>query len=331
MNVARDTSECLRLERWINAYVDDELDAIHCCDVEEHLGSCGDCNERVALSRATRCSLKKLLKASAPAGLRERLGLLLDSPPTGVAPTGVAPTDDESARVTSLDGAAIGVLPSEQRSDEQRSDEQRSDEQRSDDGQRGILSAPPPALARLHYIVPLAAAATIALVFGAMQLQRAESQAAANSAATASNTVMRIASIDALLDDLVRQHIEAPPLDTTSVDDMNRYEPRFGVRLRVPELRDARWEGARMHQPAALMRYILRNRHRVTLYVFDSGRVPVAEGRVAHRHHAARNIFVGNVRGYNVAAAERHGVGYAVTSDVSDDELTHMLVAAATP
>jgi hypothetical protein len=168
-------------------------------------------------------------------------------------------------------------------------------------------------------------------VFGAMQLQRAESQAAANSAATASNTVMRIASIDALLDDLVRQHIEAPPLDTTSVDDMNRYEPRFGVRLRPPELRDARWEGARMHQPAALMRYMLRNRHRVTLYVFDSGRVPVAEGRVAHRHHAARNIFVGSVRGYNVAAAERDGVGYAVTSDVSDDELTYMLVAAATP
>ena len=58
MTAARDTKECLRLERWITAYVDDQLDAVHILEVEEHLGACEGCREQNALTRALQDDVK---------------------------------------------------------------------------------------------------------------------------------------------------------------------------------------------------------------------------------------------------------------------------------
>jgi hypothetical protein len=40
-------------------------------------------------------------------------------------------------------------------------------------------------------------------------------------------------------------------------------------------------------------------------------------------------VYVGKLRGYSVAATERSGVGYALASDVGDDENTQLVLAAA--
>ena len=37
MSAARDTQACQRLDRWLSAYVDGELDVVHCLDVEDHI------------------------------------------------------------------------------------------------------------------------------------------------------------------------------------------------------------------------------------------------------------------------------------------------------
>jgi hypothetical protein len=304
MNAARDTSACVRLERLVNTYVDDELDAIHCCEVEEHLASCDECHQRVDQLRATRASLRNALKMRAPSALRERMAKLMSAERQSLGSSEVV--DSEERPQSMRDPAASVVTASDP-------------------------PPPPPALAKLRYIMPLAAAATIALVFGAMQLQQAETNAASVAAqpTVVPSAPLSIASIDQLMVDLVDQHILSPPLDTTRVSDVRQYEPRYGVRLRPPMLHDAKWQGARMRKPAALMRYVTPTRQHITLYVFDSKRVPVRAGHVVRRHPNVRNIYVGKIRGYNVAAAERDGVGYAVASDIGDERLTKMLIAAA--
>ncbi len=74
---------------------------------------------------------------------------------------------------------------------------------------------------------------------------------------------------------------------------------------------------------------MLRERHRVSLYVFDSKRVPLHANRLKARHIGARNVYVGNMRGYSVAASERNGVGYVLTSDLPDDESAKLVLTAS--
>jgi hypothetical protein len=40
-------------------------------------------------------------------------------------------------------------------------------------------------------------------------------------------------------------------------------------------------------------------------------------------------VFVGNVRGYNVAATERRGVGYALATDLNERESLELVAASA--
>jgi len=289
----------MRLECRLNAYVDDELDAVHCLEVEDHLQSCSECDERVTQLRATRSSLRRACKTRAPAALRQRLANVMEQERT-------LGMDGELDLPLSMREPAAAVRPvSEQAS---------------------------PSLTKLRYIVPLAAAATVALVFGAIELQRQQGEMASGpsttTSAAGSSFPARLAGIDNLLEDLVQQHIQSPPLDTTDPEQVSHYEPRIGVRVRAPRLQNARWEGARMQRSAALMRY-MRNRRRITLYMFDAKRVPVQSKRLrVAGHQGASNVYVGRVRGYNVAASECDGVGYALASDLSDKELTQMLVSA---
>jgi anti-sigma factor RsiW len=58
--------------RLLGAYLDGELEASSLLDVERHLSACDTCRERVELDRATRQSLKRVVR-NAPEGARERL------------------------------------------------------------------------------------------------------------------------------------------------------------------------------------------------------------------------------------------------------------------
>jgi anti-sigma factor RsiW len=82
------------------------------------------------------------------------------------------------------------------------------------------------------------------------------------------------------------------------------------------------WEGGRVvpvrNQRAASLRFHLSG-HRMTLYVFNAERVPF-KNKLEARVVKNEPVYVGWKRGYSIAATDRHGVGYAVASDLNDQE-----------
>ena len=89
----------------------------------------------------------------------------------------------------------------------------------------------------------------------------------------------------------------------------------------------AHWEGAslvsvRNHQAASL-RYRMPGR-RVTVYVYDPRKVSV-HGSLPERLVGNAPVYVGEWRGYTVAAKENHGIGYAMASDLDDDTTAELL------
>jgi len=67
------THECRDRARMLGSYLDGELEAAKLLEIDEHVGGCETCREAVQLLRATRGSLKRVVRASAPGGLRERV------------------------------------------------------------------------------------------------------------------------------------------------------------------------------------------------------------------------------------------------------------------
>ena len=80
---------------------------------------------------------------------------------------------------------------------------------------------------------------------------------------------------------------------------------------------------------AALMRYVTQDRRPVTVYVFDSRRVPLQAAQLQARHVGSQRVFVGNVRGVAVAASEQNGIGYALATNSSDEEAARLVLTAA--
>jgi anti-sigma factor RsiW len=322
---ARDTKECLRLERWITAYIDDQLDAVHILEVEEHLGACETCREQTALTRAVRGSLCKATAMRAPAALREKICAAMvaerkhEAKPMAAAEQKVEPgrTDDDAraAGGDEDDGVAGGWLGSVS-------------------GSSADASSQPvsPKLVKLRYVMPLAAVATVALVIGAYQLRDHKDRHAVAHQAAASSAPLSTSSFDKFIDDLVEAHIQPPPPEVTDYDGLDRFNPYLGVRVPRPQLSQlgARYLGARMHRHAAMLQYsVADGRRRVTLYVFDPTRMPVQANRLEPVVVGNNHLFVGHVRGYAVAASERDGIGYALASDLPDKDTEQLLVAAA--
>lgn len=304
MSALRADSACRRFDRWLTAYVDDELDAVHCLELEDHLTGCSGCAETVAMLMATRASLRACVPAEAPSSLRARVQATLREElalEEGPELEEHAPASEHPP--TSEDGVGGSVRP---------------------------VESPAPRLVKLRHIVPFAAAATFALVFGAMQLQKQE--ATQVSSADSAEVPVQRASLDGLLDDLVAQHAHPPPPETTDPDGLRRFDPYLGIRVRQPAFDgyEARYVGARMHQRAALLQYILRDSQRVTMYVFDTKRVPLEAGRIQLERGPGKT-YVGRIRGYSVAASEREGVGYALASDLSPEESAALLLRASQP
>lgn len=66
--------ECRDRARMLGTYLDGELEASKLLDIDEHVAVCDGCREEVQLLRAMRGSLKRVVRAAAPSGLRERIG-----------------------------------------------------------------------------------------------------------------------------------------------------------------------------------------------------------------------------------------------------------------
>jgi anti-sigma factor RsiW len=172
-------------------------------------------------------------------------------------------------------------------------------------------------------VVPVAAAAAATLVWAGTtsNQQQARDKSPYSMAENA----------DELLEELVDHHVNAPGPQVTDASLLRQLEPQVGVPLSLPSLKDygARWVGGSVvpvsNQHAASLRYMMGG-HRVTLYVYNSSRVPI-ETRLKQRMVRNEEVYVGNRRGVSIAATEHRGVGYAVATDLNDDESAELVAA----
>jgi hypothetical protein len=311
MTAALETAVCQRLDRWLSAYVDGELDAVHCLDVEDHIENCEVCCERIAMLHAAKVSVHEVLSEQAPQALRERVcRTLLDERLLEDKSNATDGLVDGASRIASL----------------------------TDSG------APRPATHanKLRFIVPLAAAATVALMIGAMSLSGVQvpglsgGEVAVNTEPapeTSNAATQSLGSIDSLVEDLVSQHAFPPKLDVTDPATSVQFGPILDAPVNGAAYEEdfgARYVGARRNPRAGMLQYVKRNQNRVTMYVFNTRRVDVNSQKLATRRIGARKVYVGKVRGYPVAASERNGVGYALTADdLSAEEATDLVLAAS--
>ncbi|MFO0762802.1 MAG: zf-HC2 domain-containing protein [Byssovorax sp.] len=286
--------DCARFVQSISPYVDGELDPGHAVDVEAHVLGCSPCAERVALIRSMRQSMKRRCASRAGDALRARIGATL--------------------------------CAERRREAEIREAEARADEEPM-----------APKLVRLRYAVGVAAAAGVVFALGmSRHIQTTPSD---NVRAESDTQNVTRSSIDGMIDELVSMHANPYPPETTSLDDLPRFDPLVEVKVPQPtfKLFNASFAGARLHSlPPATRRaamlqmlYTMRGGHRLTMYVFNPAVVSVRTTRLEPRMEPEKRVvYVGHVRGYSVAAGEERGVGYAIASDLSDDENAEVALAA---
>lgn len=310
MNAIKAKAQTICCSRSLMLYADGELDPSHTVEVEAHLKACSGCQAQLDLVRAMRASLRSSCTRSAPRGLEDRMKAVLvqaasapaqEIPPRAVEARATYVANDSRSRKWALVGAfavaACFVVVVVMRSDSQRM-------------ARGIS-------------VPLANAL-----------------AASSIGAAAANDDG--ASLDALLDELVSQHANPLPPEELNPDHLTRLEPYVGVPVRRPALSllrrgdgagvdAASFDGARIHRVrdsknAAALLYQIRG-HRLTIYVFDPHKIPMSRTHLRSRYIQQSPVYVGNVRGFSVAAAERAGVGYALASDLDEDNNVKMVAS----
>jgi hypothetical protein len=296
---------------------------VHCLEVEEHIEDCEACAEFIEHMQRTRSSLRRATRTSAPSFLRERVSAMLVE---ARHEADLALDEDRSAEpVVESSPSTPGITT------EDKDPEPDIGSVRPASTEAGL-----PSLVHLRYIVPLAAAATIALVFGAMQLRDQEMAVADTNepivTATASPTAIPVqeAAWSMLLDGLTQRHIQPPSLETFDPKGVEEYAPHIGVRVSSPHVKDAQWVGARLESNAALMRFIRQDRRPVTVFVFDPKRVHMCPTRQIHRRVINHeSVLAGKLRGVAVAASEQDGVGYALATDASVEEAAQLILTTA--
>lgn len=151
------------------------------------------------------------------------------------------------------------------------------------------------------------------------------------------------AALDEVLDELIDYHSAPPTSQLTEAKLVPQMERDVGVRVHLPSFEGERWstnkdlrslgipqwQGATVvpvrNQRAAYFRYNVGG-HWVTVYMYNSGRFPV------HRNLAQRvvrdlPVYVGERRGYSIAARERKGIGYAVATDFNDTDSAELVAS----
>jgi anti-sigma factor RsiW len=269
--------------RCIGPYADGELAPSEMLAAQQHLEDCELCAERVRFHKAVRSSVRNAVGAvHASERLRARVAhALAEQQPAAAAP--------------------------------------RHEEHDNND----VLSLPPRMLS-WRVVGPLAAAAALSLVLGSLANKRTEAHGA-NSAPLGSASMM---TLDTLLEEVVDQHAHPLPPETTNPTEVEGFDRFVGVPVRP--LHFARNQGtllgARMvpmrQSRAAMLQYVLNNGHRISVYVYNPHAVRmVATPRLRERRDDHGPVYVGFVRGYSVAVADRRGVGYALASDLNEQEM----------
>lgn len=270
--------ECRDRSRMLGSYLDGELEAAKLIEIDEHVAACETCREEAQLLRATRGSLKRVVRGSAPSGLRERIGNAMQA---------------ERERDDELQDGGFGT------------------------GMPLAMSG------SWRTMVPMAAAAALALVWGAVTRNPRE-------------PIVKPAGIsDELLAELVDEHSQPLPLEATDAKAVRGLERYVGVPVRPGsfERAGAHLVGGRVvrlhSQHAAMLQYELGsgdNVQRVSVLVYDAQKIQVGSTNLAPREIGNAEVRVGREKGYSVALAERGGVGYLMASDL-DQEKSAQLAA----
>lgn len=181
----------------------------------------------------------------------------------------------------------------------------------------------------LYWGGPLAAAAALLVWLGAQRAQ--QHVAVAEQPADATQAISASVNSDEILDRLLDYHTAPPVPEVTEPRLVPQLERDLGVRVRMPQLINAEWQGASVVPVvrglrAATLRYKLPNEHTVTIYMYDAARVPI---RAALKERMIRQqpVYVGYRRGYSIAALERRGLGYAVATDQDDRESVELVTS----
>jgi anti-sigma factor RsiW len=208
---------------------------------------------------------------------------------------------------------------------------------------RAVISQGPssdaqsPKLIRLRNAVGLAAAAGVAFAMG---MSRYVGPRPSDGIIAGPETASTVTGIDALLEQLIAMHAHPFQPDTTDADQLQRFDPMLGVRVRRLAFQPfgGSFQGARLHAVSdrgALLQlqYALPDARgadgkHITVYAFNPSVVPVRAARLQQRVVRQRPILVGRLGGYSVAALEQSGVGYAIASDFDTDESTRMVLSA---
>lgn len=282
-------ANCHDLARCLSAFVDGELEVSQLVAFEAHVESCEACQSRVGFARACRSSVRNHIKSvQTPDSVRMR--------------------------------AAMAIT------------------QVRDSQAHGDVMVGPPRLLSWRVAGPIAAAAAFALVWAAVARMPATATNASGGSDQPAASAASMLSIDSFLEDLVEQHANPLPPETTNPDDVEGFDRFIGVPVRTassphtPDLQ-ARFGGARMvpmrGQRAAMLQYTLNNGRRVSVYIYNPVRIRIAASprlRIEANVTGAP-VYVGYVRGYSVAVTDKRGVGYALASDLDEQENSKLLAA----
>jgi anti-sigma factor RsiW len=144
--------------------------------------------------------------------------------------------------------------------------------------------------------------------------------------------------MDSLLQRFADWHAHPLPPEITSANDIATFEPFVGVPVRPPKFTvvSAQLSGGRMlpvpapeQRVAAMLQYKTPNGGRISVYFYDPRRVKTTPSQLQSRVMNSEPVYVGHLNGYAVAAGQRRGIGYAVASDLDDDENATLALAVA--
>jgi anti-sigma factor (TIGR02949 family) len=322
-------TDCRAIVHLLGAYLDGQLDAVKMLEVEEHVGACETCRERVELDRATRASLQRAAREQMPEDVRARLMAAMTAAAASRAAFERRDSRAASERRDSLDAADAETLRDDAIS--------AVDEDRQTGERASQVPAPRPAVTassqeveRLfgwRTMLPISAAAALALMWGSV----------ARSPGQQEMQTVHAGFADDPLADLVAEHSRPLPPELRNPTDVRAFEPYVGVPIRPARLEraGARWVGARIlpvHQErAAVLHYEIPQGsevRRVSLFVYDPRRIQVGSSlpELSPRAVGTAEVLVGRTGGYSVAVTQRGGVGYAVATDL-DPENSAQLAA----
>jgi anti-sigma factor RsiW len=182
-----------------------------------------------------------------------------------------------------------------------------------------FAGAPLGGLGTWRTVVPVAAAAALALAWGAVN----------RGTPVGPTHEVKAGLADDLLQELVAEHSQPLPPEATNAEAVRALQRWVGVPVRPAsfERAGAHLVGGRVMsfrpERAAMMQFVVGvgdAARRVSVYVYDAQKMPEAPASLAPRAVGTAEVRVGREKGYSVAATQREGVGYLLASDLDPEQ-----------